>query len=317
MANVLVTGGAGFLGSHLCASLLKDGHNVLCVDNLSTGSKKNIKHLTLDPNFHFLIHDVRSAFYFDRRYKDIDQIYNLACPASPPAYQADSVGTLLTNFQGMYNVLTLAKEVGAKVFQASTSEIYGDPIMHPQHESYWGNVNTVGPRSCYDEGKRVAESLMTDYNRQYGVPIKIARIFNTYGPQMDKNDGRVVSNFVNQALSNKPITIYGSGLQTRSFCYVSDLIRGFRLLMDTNDGFILPVNLGNPTEFNMLELAELVIAKTNSKSFIEHKNLPVDDPQQRKPDISRAKEILGWEPTVALTDGLDSMIEYFRTTQDR
>lgn len=303
--NILVTGAAGFLGSHLCDSLLKSGHNVIGVDNLSTGNIRNLEHIKSD-KFSFYVRDVKIPFYFE-----VDEIYNLACPASPPAYQADPVGTILTNVQGALNVLELAKNVGSKVFQSSTSEIYGDPLVHPQIESYLGNVNTVGPRACYDEGKRVVETLMTDYSKQYNVPVKIVRIFNTYGPRMDINDGRVISNFINQALSNESITIYGDGSQTRSFCYVDDEIRGFRSLMDTEDSFIQPVNVGNPNEFTMLELASLILDKTGSKSNLIFKDLPIDDPKKRKPDISLAKSKLAWEPSVQLSEGLDKTIEYF------
>ena len=303
--NILVTGAAGFLGSHLCDSLLKSGHNVIGIDNLSTGNIRNLEHIKTD-KFKFYVRDVRIPFYFE-----VDEIYNLACPASPPAYQFDPVGTILTNVQGALNVLELAKNVGSKVFQSSTSEIYGDPLVHPQTESYLGNVNPIGPRACYDEGKRVVETLMTDYSKQYNVPVKIVRIFNTYGPRMDINDGRVISNFINQALSNESITIYGNGSQTRSFCYVDDEIRGFRSLMDTENSFIQPVNVGNPNEFTMLELASLILQKTGSKSNIIFKDLPVDDPKKRKPDISLAKSTLGWEPNIQLSEGLDKTIEYF------
>ena len=306
--KVLVTGGAGFLGSHLCDSLILSGYNVTALDNLSTGNLDNISHLLSNPKFKFINRDVQLPIIgFDT----LDEIWNLACPASPPMYQLDPVDTLKTNFLGALNVLNLAKSTGAKVFQASTSEVYGDPAIHPQPESYWGNVNTVGPRSCYDEGKRVVESLMTDYSKQYGVPIKIARIFNTYGPRLHPADGRVVSNFINQALAGSPITVYGTGNQSRSFCYVADLIEGFRLLMDAPSDFTLPVNIGTPAEFTMLQLAKLIIDKTGSKSKLEYNSLPVDDPWQRKPDITLAKTILGWEPKITLSAGLDLTINHF------
>jgi UDP-glucuronate decarboxylase len=311
--NVIVTGGAGFLGSHLCRSLISDGYYVIIIDNLSTGSLDNIA--DLEPGtYKFYNHDVTKPFTFLNEWVSIDQIWNLASPASPPTYQIDKVGTFKTNILGAMYVLETARIYGAKVFQASTSEIYGDPLVHPQPESYLGNVNTIGPRSCYDESKRAVETLMTDYHNQYGVVVKIARIFNTYGPSNSKFDGRVVPNFINQALNSEPITIYGSGLQTRSFCYVSDLIRGFRLLMDnTPDDFHSPVNLGNPTEFTMLEFADKILKITNSKSKIVFEPLPIDDPKQRNPDISLAKKILGWSPEVNIDDGLLKTIDYYKS----
>lgn len=313
--TAVVTGGAGFLGSHLCRSLINDGYYVIIVDNLSTGSLNNISDLDSDSH-EFINHDVTKPFPFLNYFAGgIDQIWNLASPASPPTYQIDKVGTFKTNILGAINVLEVAKKYGAKVFQASTSEVYGDPLVHPQPESYWGNVNTNGPRSCYDESKRAVETLMTDYHNQYGVTVKIARIFNTYGPNLNKDDGRVVSNFVNQALNNEPITLYGDGTQTRSFCYVSDLIRGFRLLMDhTPDEFHAPVNIGNPVEFTMIELAEIVLKLTQSKSELVFKPLPVDDPRQRKPDISLAKRLLNWEPKIDLETGLNFTINHFCDT---
>lgn len=310
--TALVTGGAGFLGSHLCRSLIKDDYYVIIVDNLSTGSLNNILNLRSD-SYCFINHDVREPFYFLYGQRKIDEIYNLASPASPPTYQIDKIGTFKTNILGAINVLDTAMKYNAKVMQASTSEIYGDPVVHPQPESYTGNVNTTGPRSCYDESKRAVETLMTDYHNQHGVSVKIARIFNTYGPQLNVEDGRVVSNFIHQALTNQPITIYGSGQQTRSFCYVSDLILGFRLLMDnTAHNFHDPVNLGNPDEFTMIELAETVHKLTKSKSKIVYLPLPIDDPQQRKPDISLAKKLLNWSPTVRLETGLNFTIEHFK-----
>jgi len=308
MKTVCVTGGAGFLGSHLCESLLKDGNTVIALDNLSTGFVSNIKHLYEYPSFSFVEADVR-----DEIFVEAEEYYNLACPASPPKYQHDKIGTFLTNIMGVKNVLDAALENQAKVFQASTSEVYGDPEVHPQPESYRGLVNTVGPRSCYDEGKRAAETLLTDYSLEYDIPVKIVRIFNTYGPRMDPEDGRVITNFIMQALHNKDITIYGSGQQTRSFCFVEDEIRGFRLLMDkTPDSWIQPTNIGNPNEFDMLQLAELVIKLTQSNSKIVFNPLPVDDPRQRKPDITLAKDKLGWEPKIQLEEGLIRTIEYFK-----
>ncbi len=304
--RVLVTGGAGFLGSFLCERLLAEGCDVICMDNFFTGRKANIAHLMSDPYFELMRHDVTFPFYVE-----VDEIYNLACPASPVHYQFDPVQTTKTSVHGAINVLGLAKRVGAKVFQASTSEVYGDPSIHPQPESYWGNVNPIGIRSCYDEGKRCAETLFFDYWRQHELRIKVVRIFNTYGPRMHPHDGRVVSNFIMQALEGEEITIYGDGKQTRSFCYVSDLIEGWIRLMASPDDVTGPINLGNPGEFTMLELAENVIELTGSKSKLVFEPLPADDPKQRKPDITLAKEKLGWEPTVPLREGLAKTIEYF------
>ena len=304
--RILITGGAGFLGSHLCERLLNDGHDVLCVDNFFTGTKDNIIHLLDNPHFELLRHDVTFPLYVE-----VDEIYNLACPASPIHYQFDPVQTTKTSVHGAINMLGLAKRVKAKIFQASTSEVYGDPQIHPQPESYWGHVNPIGYRSCYDEGKRCAETLFFDYHRQHNLRIKVGRIFNTYGPKMHPNDGRVVSNFIMQALQNQPITVYGDGLQSRSFCYVDDLIEGFVRLMHSPDDFTGPVNLGNPGEFTIRELAEKVIALTNSKSEIVLKPLPCDDPQQRQPDITLAKKKLGWEPRIRLEEGLRNTIPYF------
>jgi len=306
MKKVLVTGGAGFLGSHLCDSLLKNGHEVICVDNFFTGSKMNIVHLLDNPYFELIRHDVTFPLYLE-----VDEIYNLACPASPVHYQLDPVQTTKTSVHGAINMLGLAKRVKATILQASTSEVYGDPQEHPQKESYWGHVNPNGIRSCYDEGKRCAETLFFDYHRQYNLKIKIARIFNTYGPNMHPNDGRVVSNFIVQALKGEDITIYGEGNQTRSFCYVDDLIRGLIMLMEQSDGFTGPVNLGNPLEFTVLQLAEKIINLTGSKSQIIYQPLPGDDPKQRQPDISLATSRLDWEPDVALTDGLLKTIVFF------
>ncbi len=305
--RILVTGGAGFLGSHLCERLLADGHDVMCVDNFFTGSKDNIVHLMGNPHFEVLRHDVTFPLYVE-----VDEIYNLACPASPIHYQHDPVQTTKTSVHGAINMLGLAKRIKAKIFQASTSEVYGDPKVHPQREDYWGHVNPVGLRSCYDEGKRCAETLFFDYRRQHNLRIKVARIFNTYGPHMHPHDGRVVSNFIVQALKEEPITIYGDGKQTRSFCYVDDLIEGFIRLMNTADDFTGPVNLGNPGEFTIRELAEKVIALTGSKSKLVFKPLPSDDPLQRCPDIKLAHEKLGWQPAVKLEDGLAKTIQYFR-----
>ena len=305
--RVMVTGGAGFLGSHLCERLLKDGHDVLCVDNFFTGTRDNILPLLANPHFEVIRHDVTFPLYVE-----VDEIYNLACPASPVHYQADPVQTTKTCVHGTINMLGLAKRVKAKILQASTSEVYGDPAEHPQTESYWGNVNPIGPRSCYDEGKRCAETLFFDYRRQHGLRIKVARIFNTYGPRMHPNDGRVVSNFIVQALTARPITIYGDGLQTRSFCYVSDLVDGLIRLMDTPDDFAGPVNLGNPVEFTIGELATRVVALSASGSAIEYKSLPVDDPRQRKPDIALAEAKLSWRPSVGLEAGLADTIAYFK-----
>ena len=306
--RILVTGGAGFLGSHLCERLLGDGHDVLCVDNFFTGTKDNIVHLMGNPHFEVLRHDVTFPLYVE-----VDEIYNLACPASPIHYQYDPVQTTKTSVHGAINMLGLAKRIKAKIFQASTSEVYGDPKVHPQREDYWGHVNPVGLRSCYDEGKRCAETLFFDYRRQHNLRIKVARIFNTYGPRMHPHDGRVVSNFIMQALKGEPITIYGDGKQTRSFCYVDDLIEGFIRLMNTTDDVTGPVNLGNPSEFTIRELAEKVISMTGSKSKLVFKPLPSDDPMQRCPDIALARGKLGWEPTIKLQDGLVKTIEYFRT----
>lgn len=304
--QVLVTGGAGFLGSHLCERLLNDGHDVLCVDNFFTGSKDNILHMLNNPHFEVLRHDVTFPLYVE-----VDEIYNLACPASPIHYQHDPVQTTKTSVHGAINMLGLAKRVNAKIFQASTSEVYGDPKIHPQTEDYWGNVNPIGFRSCYDEGKRCAETLFFDYRRQHNLRIKVARIFNTYGPKMHPNDGRVVSNFIMQALQGLPITIYGDGLQSRSFCYVDDLIEVFVRLMGSPDGFTGPVNTGNPGEFTIKELAEKIIDLTGSSSKLDYKPLPSDDPIQRQPDISLAREKLGWEPNIQLEEGLRKTIPYF------
>ena len=307
MKRILVTGGAGFLGSHLCEKLLKDGNEVLCLDNFYTGRRANVAAFIKNPLFEIMRHDICFPLYVE-----VDEIYNLACPASPVHYQFDPVQTTKTSVHGAINVLGLAKRIKAKIMQASTSEVYGDPEIHPQPESYWGNVNPTGFRSCYDEGKRCAETLFFDYRRQHGLRIKVARIFNTYGPRMHPNDGRVVSNFIMQALQGNSITVYGNGNQTRSFCYVDDLLEGFVKLMGTSDDFTGPVNLGNPDEFTILELAEKVIKLTKSKSRIIFKPLPEDDPTQRQPDIRLAKKKLKWKPTVKLEDGLKETIKYFR-----
>ena len=307
MKRILVSGGAGFIGSHLCTRLVNEGHDVICLDNFFTGSKDNIKHLMGNHHFEVVRHDVTYPYS-----AEVDEIYNLACPASPIHYQHDPIQTAKTSVMGAINMLGLARRLDAKILQASTSEVYGDPIIHPQPESYWGNVNPVGYRSCYDEGKRCAETLFMDYYRQNQTRIKIIRIFNTYGPRMLPNDGRVVSNFIIQALNNEDITIYGDGKQTRSFQYIDDLIEGMVRMMDTEDDFTGPVNLGNPNEFPVLELAERVIRMTGSTSKIVFKPLPTDDPKQRQPDIKLAKEKLGWQPTVELEDGLKRMIEYFK-----
>jgi len=304
--RILVTGGAGFLGSHLCERLMADGHDLLCLDNFLTGSKDNISHLMNQPHFEILRHDVTFPLYVE-----VDEIYNLACPASPFHYQKDPVQTTKTSVHGAINMLGLAKRVKAKIFQASTSEVYGDPLVHPQREDYWGHVNPIGIRSCYDEGKRCAETLFFDYYRQHNLRIKVARIFNTYGPRMHPNDGRVVSNFIVQALKREPITVYGNGKQSRAFCYVDDLINAFIRLMGTSDDFIGPLNLGNPGEFSILELAEKVIAITGSKSNIVFAPLPSDDPVQRCPDITLAQKKLDWSPTVSLSEGLVKTVEYF------
>lgn len=304
--KVLITGGAGFIGSHLCERLLSDGNDVICVDNYFTGIKDNIAHLMDNPRFEVMRHDVTFPLYVE-----VDEIYNLACPASPVHYQHDPVQTTKTSVHGAINLLGLAKRLRAKIFQASTSEVYGDPEVHPQHESYWGNTNPIGQRACYDEGKRCAETLFFDYWRQHGLRIKVARIFNTYGPRMHPNDGRVVSNFIVQALRGEDITIYGDGSQTRSFCYVDDLVEAFVRSMDTDDDFTGPVNIGNPGEFTILELAEKVIAAIGNDSKIVNMPLPNDDPARRRPDISLAQEKLGWEPTIDLDQGLERTISYF------
>ena len=306
--RILVTGGAGFLGSHLCDRLIREGHDVLCLDNFFTGTKRNILHLMQNPNFELIRHDLAFPVFLE-----VDEIYNLACPASPVHYQHNPVKTVKTNVLGSIHMLGLAKRVHAKILQASTSEVYGDPVVHPQPESYWGNVNTIGIRSCYDEGKRCAETLFFDYHRQNNVNIRVVRIFNTYGPRMHPNDGRVVSNFIVQALNNQDITVYGDGSQTRSFCYMDDLIDGMVRMMNGRDEFVGPVNLGNPTEFTILELAEKIIDATDSKSRIVFRPLPEDDPLQRQPDISLAKEKLQWEPGTALDEGLQTTIAYFKT----
>ena len=308
MKQILVTGGAGFIGSHLCSRLLKEGNDVICVDNLFTGSKRNIEELLNDHHFEFLRHDVTKELLVE-----VDQIYNLACPASPVHYQYNPVKTMKTSVMGAINMLGLAKRVKARILQASTSEIYGNPNVHPQHEEYWGNVNPIGIRSCYDEGKRAAETLFFDYYRQNNVDIKIIRIFNTYGPNMSIDDGRVISNFIVQALKGEDITIYGNGTQTRSFCYVDDLVEGMIRMMNSQDGFIGPVNLGNPCEFTMLELAKKVISLTKSKSNIVYKPLPQDDPVMRKPVIEIAKKKLHWMPKIGLDEGLKKTIDYFET----
>ncbi len=305
--RILVTGGAGFLGSHLCDRLLQEGNDVICVDNLFTGSKDNIRHLLDNPYFEFIRHDVTQPVFVE-----CDQIYNLACPASPKWYQKDPIYTFKTSVWGAMNCLGLAKRTGARVLQASTSEVYGDPEIHPQPEEYRGCVNTIGIRSCYDEGKRAAETIFFDYHRMHGVDIKVMRIFNTYGPRMDINDGRVISNFIIQALLGQDITIYGDGLQTRSFCYVDDLIEGMVRLMNSRDGFTGPVNVGNPGEFTIRELAEIVIRLTGSNSKLIYQELPEDDPKQRKPNIDLAKKELGWEPSVILEEGLRKTIDYFK-----
>jgi UDP-glucuronate decarboxylase len=304
--RVLVTGGAGFIGSHLCARLLEEGHEVLCIDNFFTGTRTNVAKLLENPRFELMRHDVTFPLYVEA-----DQIYNLACPASPVHYQFDPVQTTKTSVHGAINMLGLAKRLRCRILQASTSEVYGDPQVHPQPESYWGHVNPIGYRSCYDEGKRCAETLFFDYHRQHKLQIKVARIFNTYGPNMHPNDGRVVSNFIMQALLNRPITIYGNGEQTRSFCYVSDLVDGLMRLMNSEAKVTGPINLGNPGEFTIRELAEMVIALTGSKSKLVKRPLPQDDPKQRQPDIARAKKTLGWQPKVKLQDGLNKTIPYF------
>lgn len=310
MPTILVTGGAGFIGSHLCDALVQQGHNVICVDNLFTGSKKNVAHLLSNPLFEFVDHDIIAPFFANRK---IDQIYNLACPASPIHYQFNAIRTIKANTLGVINMLGLAKNHNARILQASTSEVYGDPLVHPQVETYFGNVNTVGPRACYDEGKRVAEALFFEYNKQHKLDIRIARIFNTYGPRMSKNDGRVVSNFIVQALNNKEVTVYGDGSQTRSFCFVSDLVAGLIALM--NSPVSVPVNLGNPEEYTVLEFAKKIITLSGSSSKITFHALPKDDPCKRRPDITRANEKLNWVPKVSVDDGLKKTIEYFRSLQ--
>ena len=305
--RILITGGAGFIGSHLCEKLLQDDNNyVICLDNFYTGSKENIQHLISNPNFELIEHDITQPIDIKA-----DEIYNLACPASPIHYQYNPIMTMKTSVLGIINVLELAKKYNAKILQASTSEVYGDPTIHPQDETYWGNVNPIGIRSCYDEGKRCAETLMIDYHRQHNVNIKIVRIFNTFGPNMALNDGRVVSNFIVQALKNEDITIYGEGNQTRSFCYVSDLVQGLIKMMNTSSEIIGPINLGNPSERTILNLAELILSKINTKSKIIFKDLPQDDPIKRKPDITLAKSILDWQPQISIEEGLDKTIEYF------
>ncbi|CAM0997247.1 Nucleoside-diphosphate-sugar epimerase [Rhodanobacter sp. Root179] len=311
MKRILVTGGAGFLGSHLCDRLLRDGHDVLCVDNFFTGSKRNVAHLLTHPYFELMRHDVTFPLYVE-----VERIFNLACPASPVHYQHDPVQTTKTSVHGAINMLGLAKRVKARILQASTSEVYGDPEVHPQMEGYWGKVNPIGIRSCYDEGKRCAETLFFDYHRQHELDIKVVRIFNTYGPRMHPNDGRVVSNFIMQALHGEDITIYGDGSQTRSFCYVDDLIEVIVRMMDSGHGFTGPVNIGNPIEYTMLELAEKVIALVGGRSKLVNKPLPSDDPRQRQPDISVARDRLGWQPSVTLEDGLKETIAYFRRLRE-
>ena len=308
MKTILVTGGAGFLGSHLCDRLLAQGHHVICLDSFLTGGRDNLLHLKNERNFSLIEQDVIDPLSLEH----VDQIYNLACPASPVHYQHDPIHTMKTSVIGAMNVLELARKTGARIFQASTSEVYGDPLIHPQTEAYLGNVNTIGPRACYDEGKRAAETLFFDYHRRYGVEIKVVRIFNTYGPRMAANDGRVVSNFIVQALCGEDLTIYGDGSQTRSFCYVDDLVEGFLRLMGSGPETLEPVNLGNPGEFTMLELATQVLRLTGSSSKLSFQELPQDDPKQRRPDITRAREVLGWSPTVNLETGLERTVTYFR-----
>lgn len=307
MKRILITGGAGFIGSHLCKRLLDEGNDVICLDNFFTGSKDNIRHLLDNNRFELVRHDITKEYFIE-----VDEIYNLACPASPPHYQYNAIKTIKTSVLGMINMLGLAKRCKARILQASTSEVYGDPLIHPQIESYWGNVNPIGIRSCYDEGKRCAETLMMDYHRQNKTDIRIVRIFNTYGPNMDLNDGRVVSNFIVQALKGEDITIYGDGSQTRSFCYVDDLIDGMIKMMNNTNGFIGPVNLGNPSERTILDFAKLIIKLTNSNSKIIHKPLPLDDPSKRQPDITLAKKELNFEPKVDIEEGLIKTIEYFK-----
>tara|TARA_B100001173_G_scaffold308009_1_gene317518 strand:+ start:167 stop:1102 length:936 start_codon:yes stop_codon:yes gene_type:complete len=307
MKKILVTGGAGFIGSHLCKKLIEQGNDVICIDNYFTGTKENIAGLLNNPYFEAIRHDICFPLYVE-----VDEIYNLACPASPIHYQHDPVQTTKTTVHGAINMLGLAKRVNARILQASTSEVYGDPAEHPQKEDYWGNVNPIGPRSCYDEGKRCAETLFFDYQRQHDLDIKVIRIFNTYGPNMHPNDGRVVSNFIVQALTNQDITVYGNGEQTRSFCYVDDLIDGMIKMMSSAKGIYGPTNLGNPIEYKIIELAEMIVKLTNSKSKIINKNLPTDDPVRRKPDISKAKKDINWEPNIDVTDGLKKTIDYFK-----
>jgi len=307
MKKILVTGGAGFIGSHLCKKLIEQGNDVICIDNYFTGTKENIAELFNNAYFEAIRHDICFPLYVE-----VDEIYNLACPASPIHYQHDPVQTTKTTVHGAINMLGLAKRVNARILQASTSEVYGDPVEHPQKEDYWGNVNPIGPRSCYDEGKRCAETLFFDYQRQHDLDIKVIRIFNTYGPNMHPNDGRVVSNFIMQALTNQDITVYGNGEQTRSFCYVDDLIDGMIKMMSSAKGIYGPINLGNPIEYKIIELAEMIIKLTNSKSKIINKDLPTDDPVRRKPDISRAKKDINWEPNIDVTDGLKKTIDYFK-----
>ena len=308
MKKILITGGAGFIGSHLCKRLLDEGNDLICVDNYFTGSKENISGLFKSPYFEVLRHDVCFPLYVE-----VDQIYNLACPASPIHYQHDPVQTTKTSVHGAINMLGLAKRINARILQASTSEIYGDPEIHPQKEMYWGNVNPIGPRSCYDEGKRCAETLFFDYQRQHKLDIKVVRIFNTYGPNMHPNDGRVVSNFIMQALQNQDITVYGDGQQTRSFCYIDDLVNGMIKMMTSSTSVIGPINLGNPVEYKIVDLAKIIIELTKSKSKVIKKDLPVDDPMRRKPDISMAKDLIDWEPTTDLKDGLEQTIDYFKS----
>lgn len=306
--RILITGGAGFIGSHLCQKFLSDGHDVICLDNFFSAEKRNVTHLIDNPSFELIRWDVTSRIELE-----VDEIYNLACPASPIHYQLDPVKTIKTNVMGAINMLELAERLNAKIFQASTSEVYGDPEQHPQTESYWGHVNSFGPRSCYDEGKRCVEALFHDFNQQHGVDIRVARIFNTYGPRMHHNDGRVVSNFITQALLGEPITIFGDGSQTRSFCYITDMVEGICKFMETNANVSTPVNLGNPEEHSMSDLAELVIRMTGSKSQLSFQPLPNDDPRQRQPDISLAKEIMDWTPSTKLIDGLQKTIDYFKS----
>ena len=310
--TILVTGGAGFIGSHLCERLVADGYETLCVDNFYTGTRQNVQHLLANPGFELMRHDVCFPLYVE-----VDCIYNLACPASPIHYQFDPVQTTKTSIHGAINMLGLAKRVKATILQASTSEVYGDPAVHPQTEDYWGNVNPIGPRSCYDEGKRCAETLFFDYNRQHQLPVKVARIFNTYGPRMHPNDGRVVSNFIVQALHNRDITVHGDGTQTRSFCYVADLVAGLVRLMQSRDDIAGPINFGNPSEVTIRQLAEMIIDLTGSRSKIVHSPLPADDPKQRKPDISKAQELFDWRPAVPLLDGLVKTIEYFEVCSSK